>query len=443
MLFYFWRGKLYLENNALLFYENPVINHSLLKIGDFIMVLSFKVKNFLSFKDYASFEMYASNYDKTKIENVIDLDEKEKNNLVKQLAIYGPNASGKSNIVEAYSLLKNIILGSLKDDDVPLRNITFANTKEIDDSVELELQFYANEIDKYDYVVVLKNGEILEECLYKREPDRFALVVSRTYDSNKNKYKIKHNNNYNTNLNKFSDFSRKKASILSLLKNFDNDTLRPIVNYFLASNVVTSSNKVCKKFNYYSTFAYTNNEGFDVVRPIDKRIRGIITHLGLGIDDIHIRENGERKETMFSYSGLDRDLSAYENSNGTNKLFNIALSIAISLDSGAPLFIDELDSNIHPLAAKKIIELFSSKRNRRNAQLIFTTHNPYFLDDLRRDQIWFCEKDKAVSHLYPLKSFKMRNDAVISKRYMSGAFGAIPFIPSNWIEDVETKNEKK
>lgn len=404
------------------------------------MILEFKVKNFLSFKESASIETHASNYDKTMLENIINVGDKEKNNLIKQLVIYGPNASGKSNIIEAYSLIRNIIIGKLND-TVSFKNISFASTEQNNKPTEIEIQFYTQRWNKYDYIVCIQNGIICKESLFKKEQNEFIKIIHREYDFIEKKYEIEHNKEYETNLNKFSDFSETKSSILSLLRNFKDDIFAEVVSYFLYSSIVTLDAKVCSKFNYISTFAYAGSEGFDDTRIIDKRIREIITHLDLGIENIHIKTIDNHKDIMFSYRGLERELTIKENSNGTNKLFDIAFPIVLSLDTGSPLFIDELDSNIHPLIAKRIVELFASNENKKNAQIIFTTHSPLFLDDiLRRDQIWFCEKDKdAISHLYPLKSFKIRNDAIISKRYMSGSFGAIPFIPSNLTNVKNTK----
>ena len=125
-------------------------------------------------------------------------------------------------------------------------------------------------------------------------------------------------------------------------------------------------------------------------------------------------------------------------SSGTNKLFDLSGPIFETLYSGAVLVVDELDAKMHPLISQYIIELFHSPvTNPKNAQLIFTTHDTHLLSQkiLRRDQIWFTEKDsREQSDLYSLMDIvlpdgtKPRNDANYEKNYIAGRYGAIPYI---------------
>jgi AAA15 family ATPase/GTPase len=124
-------------------------------------------------------------------------------------------------------------------------------------------------------------------------------------------------------------------------------------------------------------------------------------------------------------------------SEGTKKLFNISRPIINTLFEGQVLFIDELDTKLHPLLIEKIIELFNNPvANPKNAQLIFTTHNTSLLSAklFRRDQIWLTEKNEyGVSDLYSLADFKdglkgIRNDESIEKNYLTGKYGGIPFL---------------
>ena len=125
-------------------------------------------------------------------------------------------------------------------------------------------------------------------------------------------------------------------------------------------------------------------------------------------------------------------------SSGTNKLFDLSGPIFETLYSGSVLVIDELDAKMHPLISQYIIELFNNpETNPKNAQLIFTTHDTHLLSQkiLRRDQIWFTEKDsKEQTDLYSLIDIvlpdgtKPRNDANYEKNYIAGRYGAIPYI---------------
>ena len=127
------------------------------------------------------------------------------------------------------------------------------------------------------------------------------------------------------------------------------------------------------------------------------------------------------------------DLS--DESDGTRKLFEFAGGWLRALDSGATLFVDELDRSLHPKLTRFLVELFNSRSNEKNAQLIFTTHDTTLLDLelMRRDQIWFVEKDnKRSSHLYSLLEYSPRKDEALERGYLKGRYGAIPFIGKLW-----------
>ena len=122
-----------------------------------------------------------------------------------------------------------------------------------------------------------------------------------------------------------------------------------------------------------------------------------------------------------------------EESDGTNSYFKLIGIVKEVLDEGTPLVVDELDAHLHPLLTKHLVSLFNSVEfNPNGAQLIFTSHNTNLLDldVLRRDQIWFAEKDEKTmqTDIYALTEFSPRKGDNISKGYLQGRYGAIPFI---------------
>jgi hypothetical protein len=118
-------------------------------------------------------------------------------------------------------------------------------------------------------------------------------------------------------------------------------------------------------------------------------------------------------------------------SSGTRRLLIILKNVIKSLQEGSALFIDELDTNLHTLAAEEIVRLYQDQGiNRHGAQLIATTHDTNLLSckDLRRDQIWFCERDdEGGSELYSLAEIRSRSGDNFEKGYLEGRYGAIPF----------------
>jgi len=110
-----------------------------------------------------------------------------------------------------------------------------------------------------------------------------------------------------------------------------------------------------------------------------------------------------------------------------------------ALEKGGVTYVDELESSLHPLIARFLVSLFNNpETNPKHAQLIFTTHDTTLLDNdlLRRDQIWFVEKDQnQMTHLYPLSDFKPRKNEALQKGYLQGRYSALPYISSpKWLE---------
>lgn len=122
-----------------------------------------------------------------------------------------------------------------------------------------------------------------------------------------------------------------------------------------------------------------------------------------------------------------------EESAGTRRFFSLLGPWLDILDNGYTVFIDEIDTSLHPLLVHELLKLlFCPKNNPKGAQIVFTTHNPVFLDQtlLRRDQIWFTEKDETgATTLYPLTDYKPRGEEALAKRYLAGVYGGIPFLP--------------
>jgi AAA15 family ATPase/GTPase len=137
----------------------------------------------------------------------------------------------------------------------------------------------------------------------------------------------------------------------------------------------------------------------------------------------HKTEGGESVELDFNT----------EESAGTKRLFALAGYWADILEQGYTVFVDEIETSLHPLLVKELLKLlFNPVTNPRAAQVVFSTHNPVLLDGslLRRDQVWFTEKSPAgATHLYPLTDYQPRNTEALAKGYLAGRYGAIPFLP--------------
>jgi hypothetical protein len=119
---------------------------------------------------------------------------------------------------------------------------------------------------------------------------------------------------------------------------------------------------------------------------------------------------------------------------GTQRFFSLAGPWLDILSNGYVVCIDELETSLHPLMTRELLRLFfSAKENPNGAQILFTTHNPLLLDAtlLRRDQVWFTDKDtNGEAHLYPLTDYSPRQGESLVRGYLSGRYGAVPFVPA-------------
>ena len=219
---------------------------------------------------------------------------------------------------------------------------------------------------------------------------------------------------------------RDNALLLSVCAQF-NDYTAKVVLEWLTNTVIVSDNDGDAMMG--ETARWLDDEG------MRRRIIEFSKCADLGIEDIH-KVNNDIVSTHVQYDdegrvvrGVDFSFDRCE-SDGTLKYFRLAYPIINALDNGFTLIVDELDSRLHPLLTKKIIELFNSHvTNRRHAQLIFTLHDTAILGGalLRRDQIWFAQKNgRGDSELFSLAEYKVRSNAPFEKDYLSGKYGAIP-----------------
>ncbi|MGO4879443.1 MAG: AAA family ATPase [Bryobacteraceae bacterium] len=168
----------------------------------------------------------------------------------------------------------------------------------------------------------------------------------------------------------------------------------------------------------------------------------LLSRADLGVPDVMVDElMGSPPVTDIRLAhridGAEIPLAMHQESNGTLAYLSLIGPIMWGLRNGAVLCVDELDASLHPLLGVEIVRLFNGPAtNPQNAQLIFNTHDTNLLGsgELRRDQIWFTEKDSAgSSHLYPLTDFKPRRRENLGSGYLQGRYGAIPFIHSDFL----------
>lgn len=427
------------------------------------MLIEFSVGNYRSFKEKATFSMVATSV--TAKNKQLDLnnafDAGNDLRLLKTAAIYGANASGKSNLVKALRFVRSFILNSSRESQAADAIIV----EPFQLSVETEEQPSFFEIvfmlkgTRFRYGFEVTAQQVVAEWLYRTPTRREARLFDRRLDdiqvgaSFKEGHDLQHRTRPNALfLSVVAQFNGKIAeAILEWFVELDtrlgvtdiadrNDTLRLLNKEELKNKIVQLVKQLdlgiqdiqVERPNYSALPQYIkdryNNPG-DLSSSFDKARNQLVR-------DIVEKTEAQTVHRVFNDQGQQVDVRAFDldqhESEGTKKLFGLAGSLVPALEQGLVVVVDELDARLHPLVTCAIINLFNNpETNPKNAQLIFTTHDTNLLQNtmFRRDQIWFVEKDRfGASHLYSLVEFKVRNDASFEKDYIQGRYGAIPFI---------------
>ena len=396
------------------------------------MLIRFSFKNFKSFKNENCLDMEATSLKEHEY-NVAKIDNGE---YLKVAAIYGANASGKTNVLQAFDYMKKRILvsdDSKKNSPIDEENIYSFMINEEPIALEVEILAKNNKIYKYGFELLKDN--IISEWLYEKRVNKFYSIFERE------------NNNVTMKTNKIAGLSNidEKTLFLNIYSKIDkdNEDFANVYYWFMNSNYLDLGNpdfegiidkrvsfKILTDKNYKKEllkFIKTFDAGIEDINTIPDSVEAVKNNNGIvDIKVTHKGENGEEKALPF-----------YLESNGTRKMFYLFDFFMDALKNGMILFVDELDTKLHPLLTRYIINLFhNSDTNKGNGQLIYSTHDTVNLnkETFRRDEIWFAEKDKeGISTIYSLADYKIndvkvRNDATYNKDYLSGRYGAIPVL---------------
>ena len=411
------------------------------------MLLQFYFSNYRSFEGEGILDMRASGSNELSSHIRNTLNEK----VLPVTAIYGANASGKSSVFEAFQFMALCVLESLSFSDDNKKNPykLKVDSFKFSESREKPSEFEINYIDKkgkkelyYNYGFKIDNSGILEEYLafntktgVKRNED-YTYVFKR--ERNQKLYLDSSIEKFRENL----EISLKEKTLLvSLGAKLNIDEFIRVRTWFINTEIINFSNSLYGAF--LENILPNNIIESEEVR---KNLVSFINSFDDSIIDIEVEkisaidENDKDNYRVFTIHKSDKGtstarISMNEESSGTKKMFSLYQTLLDVLEKGGVFFADELDIKLHPLLMRNILLTFTDKeKNSNNAQLIFTTHNTIYMDMdlLRRDEIWFVEKDNGVSKLYSLdditneKGEKVRKDSNYEKHYLLGNYGAIP-----------------
>lgn len=431
------------------------------------MLIEFKVANYRSIRAEQTLSMVASNYSDELPQNLISCDHVpglKGTKLVKAVALYGANASGKSNIVAALRFFAEFV----RDSATKLQPgaTTGAQPFKLDPACltqpsKFEITAVINGIRTL-YGIEMTRERVTSEYLVAYPKGRPQVWFERDWDEKKGKYEWSKSTAHFKHDDALHEKTRENAAFLSVAAQFDNPSAVPLWKQLGEGMGVRPAGR---RLGWEKAVAFLRDA------KIRELFATLLKQADLGIPEATVLERDPKhmiddifrtseligdsqgrtpmQEAMkhqldsrssrpqYSHSGATGRTEVFdyldEESEGTQRYGELAAELIFNVATGRLLAIDELEPSLHPLLLLSLLrDCLFWQGQIPGAQLIFTTHNPLLLDQtlLRRDQIWFTEKDQeGATRLYPLTDFKPRKDESLVKGYLAGRYGGIPFIP--------------
>ena len=407
------------------------------------MLIRFEVANFRSVLEPVELSMVAVDRDRTEARDVPVLGE----SLLPVAAIYGPNASGKSNVIAAMAWLTSAVRESLYrwEEEIPVEPFAFAEG--LDRSTDFAIESMIDGV-RFEYVLELDRTAVHYEGLFHYPEKKRRRIFEREADSLKLQRGL-------GNLSGIRELQTPRTLALSAGRRFDEPLVRRFSRDLLAMQALGLGQRLG-----YPPLRYSTRQLFEALAPDDDpsgvRLRGVTLNTAgqvsaedraqalallrladLGIDDVLIEHEpgGDRprdRVRLIHRTANERvpfDFTA--ESAGTRTWFRLIGPILSTLKQGSLLLFDELDASLHPTLSMQLIRLFQDPdTNPNDAQLVFTSHDTSLLNQLNRDEVWLTEKtESGATRLGALAEFageRVRRSQNLERGYLHGRFGALP-----------------
>ncbi len=413
------------------------------------MLIQFNFKNFKSFRDEATLDLSAAKMTEFSDRVVSEGNDK----ILPMAAIYGANASGKSNIYNAFGYMADYVIESFKYGDEEEKFEEYRPTPFLFDSVSNDVEssfevYFTIPGDKaektYNYGFCVDRGGVTEEWLNVKAKTarKYTSVFYRSTEEN------------TLDLSGLPKSSRdniqvaleKQVLIVSLGAKLKVTKCKDIRDWFMANEFADFGDPFTNFF-----LSRRLPKGFVEDDSVQKKVIEYFASFDEHIKDFEIEklpQDADSKEETYKISSLHKKIDSDTfaaiplsmESAGTLKMFALYPELQDVLEKGSVFFIDELNARLHPLLVRNFLLTFLNPEiNTKHAQLIFTTHDTWQLSNqlLRRDEVWFTEKDEqGISKLYSLADFvdesgaRIRKDESYEKNYLIGKYGAIPTLKS-------------
>lgn len=422
------------------------------------MLIRFLVENYRSIREAVELQMTAVNYYKEAAGQLLDvnLPGLSKTKYLRAAAIYGPNASGKTAIWRGFDLMRDMVLGSTSyAANLGLPYLPFKlDVGSREKPTRFLATFTGRNGVRYEYTFAYNDRAFVDEKLLAYPKGFRQVWFTRAVENGKASVK---GSSYLKVPAAVKELLNDNVLLLSLLANLPkveaHDAVMPVYDWFLDGvDLYSRAPESVNDFpysgdiingeigtDYQRRFIQEMMRRADIgitstrveKRPVPEELR----RLAESLPDLAPNFDGGVKSVVFQHAngGNTMNLDFGEESDGTKQLFGMSGHVAEALEKGSVLFVDEVDASLHPVLVIEVIRTFlNPESNPNNAQLVFTAHNPCLLEGnlLRRDQIWFTEKNSAgATELYPLSDYSPRKDESVANGYLAGRFSAIPVVP--------------
>lgn len=423
-----------------------VYNNSSIVLEGKIMLIMFKVKNHTSFKNESVLDLRATSYTqhpthiiKTSVNGI---------NVLKTTAIYGANASGKSNFISAMYFFKNYIFSQFisKNEDI------MADGSNKENALLEPFMLSANHTDSSEFeIIFIHNGKQIQygfECIKNKIICEWYYINDKKVYERENESVLTYGKQYNDKLVIYNKVPSERLYISVLEYFLDDADKQAILGDFI--------DFFSTEFNVFSEILFESSvkkiAGAAMIskklledKYFRKRVEEYLSKIDIGIKRLTVATIDHQKDDgkiikqkiiktvhdVYNANGEvvgEKEFGLNQESTGTIRFLGYIQNVIEMINRGGIFIVDEMSARLHPLLTKLIVDIFQSSKN-ESAQLIFTTHDISLLNhnQFRRDEVVFVDKNKkGESTLYALSDLKVREDATFSKDYLQGKYGAIP-----------------
>lgn len=419
------------------------------------MIVNYSFENFQSYMEVCDVDFSVNSKTPT---SYYDYETDQGKKVAKVMAVIGANGSGKSSMLKPLSFASWFVtdsFGDMKKGEkipvIPHRLKSEKSTKiSIDFMIPKWVGLYQDDEIEFRYILEVKDNYVIEETLKLKTSRQYSRVFERKYNNLEDNYRVKLSRDLGPDIQEsFLEKAPRNCSLISYIKNLIDDEksnlnmdsnvsiIRLVHSYFFSifSNLTISGRTHLTRALDTATNYFSNHpDDLDFAKKLLKQY-------DLGIDDIRLENanvvnfDGTKSKELIpicihNTSAGTFEIPMFMESSGTQSAYCIIGIVSRTLGTGGLIVLDEFDNDFHPELSMSIINLFKDvDTNPRNAQLLFNTHTVEVLKHLRRQHVYFVEKNDGQSDSFrgdQIEGLKDRDN--LYKKYISGALGAFPEI---------------